>query len=72
MASCSYLSIYIYICIYIYTSILKISIKIKDLGMSLTHHILRGSEVLNPLQSGPECPPWDLELLILKECDGSK
>ena len=38
----------------------------------LTHHILRGSEVLNPLQSGPEFTPRDLELLILKECDGSK
>ena len=39
---------------------------------TLTHHILRGSEVLNPLQSGPECTPRDLELLILEECDGSK
>ena len=24
---------------------------------TLTHHILRGSEVLNPLQSGPEFTP---------------
>ena len=39
---------------------------------TLTHHILRGSEVLNPLQCGPECTPRDLELLILEECDGSK
>ena len=39
---------------------------------TLTHHILRGSEVLNPLQSDPECTPRDLELLILEECDGSK
>ena len=39
---------------------------------TLTHYILRGSEVLNPLQSGPEFTPRDLELLILEECDGSK
>ena len=37
---------------------------------TLTHRIFRGSEVLNPLQSGPEFTPWDLELLILEECDG--
>ena len=39
---------------------------------TLTHHILEGSEVLNPLQSGPEFTPQDLGLLILKERDGSK
>ena len=39
---------------------------------TLTHHILRASEVLNPLQSGPDFTPWDLGLLILEECDGSK
>ena len=39
---------------------------------TLTHHILRGSEVLNSLQCGPECTPRDVELLILEECDGSK
>ena len=75
-----------YVCMYvcIYTSILKISIKISkdvrkcietsgDISVAtLTHHILRGSEVLNPLQCGPECTPRDLEPLILEECDGSK
>ena len=39
---------------------------------TLTHHILQGSEVLNPLQSDPEFTPWDLGLLILEECVGSK
>ena len=42
-------------------SILKISIK----------HF-KGSAFLNLLQSGPECTPQDLGLLILKECDGVK
>ena len=36
---------------------------------TLTHHILWGSEVLNPLQSGPEFTPWDLGLIkILCDC----
>ena len=69
------------------TRILKISIKnfkgfrnvqksietSDDISVAtLTHHILRGSEVLNPLQSGPGSTPRDLGLLILKESDGSK
>ena len=39
---------------------------------TLTHHSLRGLEILHPLQSGPEFTPQDLGLLILEECDGSK
>ena len=75
-------------CAYLYIySILKISIKIsKDLGMfrksietsgdisvaTLTHHILRGSEVLNPVECTQDHTAKDLGLLILEECDGSK
>ena len=39
---------------------------------TLTHHILQGSEVLNPLQSGPECTPRDLELLIQMRTVGAQ
>ena len=67
------------------TRILKISIKSfkgsrnawksietsDDISVAtLTYHILWGSEILYPLQSGPEFTPQDLGLLLLEECDG--
>ena len=70
-----------------YTRILKISIKnfkgfrnvrksietSDDISVAtLTHHILRGSEVLNPVECTQDHSVRDLGLLILKECDGSK
>ena len=39
---------------------------------TLTHHTLRGSEVLNPVEGTQDHSARDLELLILEECDGSK
>ena len=43
------------VCMYVFISVLR----------PIT--LLWGSEVLNPLQSGPEFTPWDLGVLILKE-----
>ena len=70
-----------------FTRILKISIKnfmefrnvrksieTSDdiLVATLTHHILRGSEVLNPVEWTQDHSAKDVGFLILEDCDGSK
>ena len=45
---------------------------IGDISVAtLTHHILRGSEVLNPVECIRDHSARDLGLLILEKCDGS-